>query len=240
MAYVPLITCIVAFIFAVTVLDQYFARRKSFQLLWAIGLFMYSIAAFTEFYSNVFGITDMMLRLWYLVGAILVAAYMGMGTLYLLMRRRAANIIMLVLGLASVWAAYRVLTVQIDISKLDHLTGIGVMPTDVRALLAAVFNAFGTFALVGGAAYSAWVFWKKRILPHRVVSNVLIAAGALLPALGGSFVTFFDNLGVLFIFELAGVIVMFIGFLRTKDVFGFFRFPLVHGFKKVEEKAAGQ
>lgn len=240
MAYVPLITCIVAFIFAVTVLDQYFARRKPFQLLWAIGLFMYSIAAFTEFYSGVFGITDLMLRLWYLIGAILVAAYMGMGTIYLLMRRRVANIIMLILGLASVWAAIRVFTLNIDITGLDHLTGIGVMPTDVRAILAATFNAFGTFALVGGAAYSAWVFWRKRILPHRVVSNILIAIGALLPALGGTHLTFVGNLNVLFIFELLGVIVMFIGFLRTKEVFGFFRFPLVHGFKKVEENPAGQ
>ena len=239
MAYIPLFTSIISLVFAVTVLDQYFARRKPFQLLWAIGLFMYSIAAFTEFYSNVFGITEMMLRLWYLFGAILVAAYMGMGTLYLLMRRRAANIIMLVLVLASVWSAFRILTVPIDVTGMDHLTGIGVMPIDVRAILAATFNAFGTFALVGGAVYSAWIFWRKRILPLRVVSNVLIAVGALLPAMGGSFVTFFDNIGVLFIFELAGVIVMFIGFLRTKEVFGFYRIPLIHGFKKIEEKTAG-
>jgi len=36
-------------------------------------------------------------------------------------------------------------------------------------------------------------------------------------------------------FELAGVIIMFIGFLRTKEVFGLYRFPLIHGFKKVED-----
>jgi hypothetical protein len=28
---------------------------------------------------------------------------------------------------------------------------------------------------------------------------------------------------------------MFIGFLRTKEVFGLYRFPLIHGFKKVED-----
>ncbi len=239
MAYLPLLTCIISLFFAVTVLDQYFARRKAFQLLWAIGLFMYSIAAFTEFYSGVFGITDLMLRLWYLIGAILVAAYMGMGTIYLLMRRRAANVIMLILGLASVWAAIRVFTVKIDITGLDHLTGMGVMPIDIRAILAATFNTFGTFALVGGAAYSAWIFWRKRILQHRVISNILIAAGAMMPVVGGSIVALTDQLVFLFIFELAGIIVMFAGFLRTKEVFGFFRFPLIHGFKKIEEKLAG-
>ncbi len=235
MAYVPLVTCIVSFIFTVTVLDQYFARRKPYQLLWAIGLFMYSIATFTEFYAGVYGITSIILRLWYLIGAILVAAYMGMGTLYLMMRRRNAHIIMAVLGVATVYAAIRVFTANIAITGLTKLTGIGVMPTDVRAILAPVFNTFGTFALVGGAIYSAYIFWRKHILPHRVVSNILIAFGAILPALGGTHLTFVGNLNVLFICELAGVIIMFIGFLRTKEVFGLYRFPLIHGFKKVED-----
>lgn len=232
MAYVPLLTCVISFVFAVTVLDQFFARRKPFQLLWAIGLFMYAVASFTEFYSGVFGITDTMLRLWYLIGAILVAAYMGMGTLYLLMKRRSANIIMWLLALASVFAVIRIFTANIDITGLTHLSGKEVMPADVR-VLAGLFNAFGTFALVGGAAYSAYIFWRKHILPHRVVSNILIALGAMLPALGGTHLTFVGNLNVLFIFELAGIIIMFAGFLRTKEVFGFFRFPVIHGFRKL-------
>jgi len=196
---------------------------------------MYSVAAFTEFYAGVYEITDLIFRLWYLVGAILVAAYMGMGTLYLLMRRRNAHIVMAILGMASIYAIIRVLTVDIDITNLTKLTGIGVMPTDVRYILLPVFNAFGTFALVGGALYSAYIFWRKRILPHRVSSNIFIAVGALLPALGGTHQTYVGGLNILFICELAGVIVMFIGFLRTKEVFGLYRFPLVHGFKKIEK-----
>lgn len=239
MAYIPLITCIVAFVFGITVLDQYFARRKPFQLLWSIGILMYSLAAYTEFHATAFGITGLMLRLWYLVGAILVAAYMGMGTLYLLMRRPAANVIMVVLFLASIWAVIRVFTVEINISELDHLTGIGVFPLDVRAGLAATFNTFGSFALVGGAVYSAWIFWRKRILRHRMISNILIAAGAMMPVIGGSIVATTDRLIYLFVFELLGIIVMFAGFLRTKEVFGFFRFPLVHGFNEVGEKPGG-
>ncbi|MFH1381443.1 MAG: hypothetical protein ABIH70_00935 [Chloroflexota bacterium] len=39
----PLISSITAFIFAVIVLDQFFARRRPYQLIWAIGLFMYFI-----------------------------------------------------------------------------------------------------------------------------------------------------------------------------------------------------
>ena len=233
MAYVPLVTCIVSFIFAITVLDQYFARRKPYQILWAIGLFMYCISTFTEFWWNVYGHVEIMYRLWYLVGAILVAAYLGQGTLYLLMRRKTAHIIMAVLGAATVYAVYRILSVNIDISGLTKLTGVGIMPTDIRAIITPIFNTFGTFALIGGAIYSAVIFWKRRILPHRVVANILIAFGAILPAAGGIHISGGGNLNLFFLFELAGVIIMFIGFLRTKEVFGLYRFPLVHGFKKV-------
>jgi hypothetical protein len=71
-------------------------------------------------------------------------------------------------------------------------------------------------------------------LSHRVVANILIALGALLPAAGGIHISVNGNLNLFFLFELAGVIIMFIGFLRTKEVFGLYRFPLIHGFKKVE------
>jgi hypothetical protein len=234
MSYVPLVTCIISLIFAITVLDQFFARRKPHQLLWAIGLLMYSLSTFTEFWWNVYGHDDIMYRLWYLVGAVLVAAYLGQGTLYLLMRRRTAHIIMVVLGAATVYAIVRIFTLDIDISTLPRLTGVGVMPTDIRAIVTPVCNAFGTFALAGGAVYSAWIFWRKRILPHRVVANILIAVGALLPAAGGIHILSSSSLNLFFIFELAGVIIMFIGFLRTREVFGLYRLPLVHGFKKVD------
>jgi hypothetical protein len=235
MAYVPLITSIVSLVFAVAVLDQYSARRKPYQLLWAIGLLMYSASTFTEFWWNVYGHVDIMYRLWYLVGAILVAAYLGQGTLYLLMKRRNAHIIMAVLGVATLYAAVRVFMVDIDISGLPKLTGRGVMPTDLRLIVTPLLNTFGTLALVGGAVYSAFIFWRKRILPHRVIGNVLIALGALLPAAGGIHIsTSSGDLNLFFLAELLGVVIMFIGFLRTKEVFGLYRFPLVHGFKKGE------
>ena len=239
MEYVPLVTCIVSLVFAVAVLDQYFARRRPYQLLWAIGLFMYSLSTLTEFWWNVVGHVDIMYRLWYLVGAICVAAYLGQGTLYLLMRRQRANIVMLVLGVATIYAIVRVFAADVDISGLTKLTGVGVMPKDIRWVVAPLFNAFGTFTLVGGAVYSAFIFWRKHILPHRVAANVLIALGALLPAIGGTHITVGGNINLFFLMELAGVIVMFVGFMRTKEVFGFYRVPLIHGFRRVDEKKRG-
>ena len=40
---VPLIFTIVGFVFAITVLDQFIARGKPYQLIWVVGLLMYFI-----------------------------------------------------------------------------------------------------------------------------------------------------------------------------------------------------
>ena len=232
---IPLISTIVSFVFGVTVLDQYFARRQPFQLLWTIGLFMYGISAFTEFYTETYGLHLIMFRLWYFFGAICVAAYLGQGTVYLLLRRRTAHILMAILVVLSIYGAVRLFSANIDLGTAKRLTDKIIVPTDV-GILTGLLNVYGTVALVGGALYSAWIFWRKRILPHRVVSNVLIAVGALLPAIGGSLLRLGTARGAPFyILELAGVIIIFIGFLRTREVFGFFRFPLIHGFARIKE-----
>ncbi len=229
---IPLVSAVVSLVFAVIVLDQFLARRKSYQLIWAIGLFMFFIATGSVFWIDAWGMNETAYRLWYLFGAVLVAAYLGMGTLYLLARQRVAHIIMVILLVASLYAAFRVFTVSIDLGTLAQLSG-EAMPRGVR-LMTPFFNAFGTVALVGGAIYSAWVFWRRRIMPHRVVSNILIVVGALLPALGGTLVRFgvSSSTGHTLLI-LLGVVIIFIGFLRSREVFGLYRFPLVHGFRKV-------
>ncbi len=234
MAYVPLATSIISFVFAIVVLDQYLARRKPYQIIWTIGLFMYCISTFIEFWWNVYGHIEIMYRFWYLIGAIFVAAYLGQGTIYLLMRRKISHIFMAVLGVASVYAAYRIFSINIDISGLTELTGVGIFPSDIRAIMTPIFNGFGTLALIGGAIYSAVIFWRRRIMPHLVAANILIAIGALLPAIGGTNISVGGNVNLFFIFELLGIILIFIGFLRANKVFGLYRFPLIHGFKKVE------
>ncbi len=228
----PLISTVISLVFAVTVLDQFFARRKPYQLIWAIGLLMYFISTGTEFWTGAWGLNQAVYRLWYLFGAMSVAAYLGMGTLYLLTQRRVANIIMAILLVASFYAAFRVFTVSIDLSTLHYLS-VNAMPQEVR-LMTPFFNTFGTVALAGGAIYSAWVFWRHRIMPHRVVSNILIAVGAMLAASGG----ILERFGVSPIIvrpslELLGIIIIFTGFLRSREVLGFYRFPLIHGFRKI-------
>ena len=84
----PLGSSLVSFIFAGLVLAQWRGRRRPFQLVWAVGLLWYGISAGTEFWGSAFGWSDPLYRAWYLIGALYVAAYMGLGTVYLLARTR--------------------------------------------------------------------------------------------------------------------------------------------------------
>ena len=63
----------------------------------------------------------------------------------------------------------------------SELSGHAIVTPGVRTLTP-IFNLYGTVTLVGGALYSAWIFWRKRVLLHRTIGNILIAVGALLPA----------------------------------------------------------
>ena len=84
----PLASSLLALAFAAMVLDQWWQRRHSFQLVWGIGLLWYGISAGTEFLGSAFGWSEPLYRTWYLIGALLVPPYLGVGTIYLLSKSR--------------------------------------------------------------------------------------------------------------------------------------------------------
>jgi hypothetical protein len=82
------LTTTLAFGFALLVADQWLRRRQPYQLVWAIGLVWYGIAAGTELLGAAVGWNELLYRTWYLTGAVWVAAWLGLGTIYLLARTR--------------------------------------------------------------------------------------------------------------------------------------------------------
>ncbi|TMC51849.1 MAG: hypothetical protein E6J20_14190 [Chloroflexi bacterium] len=87
-SFLPLASSLLSFAFAAMVLDQWWQRRHSFQLVWGVGLIWYGLATGTEFLGSRFGWSEPLYRIWYLVGAFLVPSYLGAGTLYLLQKTR--------------------------------------------------------------------------------------------------------------------------------------------------------
>jgi hypothetical protein len=183
------------------------------------------LGRFCEAYYGAFGWNPLIFRLWYLFGAILVAACLGQGTVYLLARRRWANASMVLLALGSLYGAIRVFVAELGPNLMttsvhtgSELSGHAIVTPGVR-VLTPFFNLYGTVTLVGGAAWSAYIFWRKRILLHRAIGNVLITVGAMLPAFGGTF-SRFGVPGALYVGELLGAVLMFAGFIRATTPMG--------------------
>ncbi len=220
----PFISTIVMAIFTAYVLQRYYVRRKLHFLFWGLGLAMFSIGSFAEAYFAL-AWNRWVFFSWYLFGAALTAAWIGQGTVYLLVRKRTAHILSAILIVASIVTAILLLITLPDLNEELFSTAEPIseqyrdmMPPisdggQVR-LTTIFFNTYGLITLVGGALYSSFLFWRKRVLPNRVIGNVLIAAGALVIA-SASTLTRLGYGSYLYIGELLAAILMFSGFLMA-------------------------
>jgi hypothetical protein len=218
MNILPWLSTIVTFIFTVVVYNRYRQRGGIHLLLWALGLLFYGLGTLGEV---ILGSTysAFVLKLWYLMGAMLTAAWLGMGTVHLLIRKgNTAMILTWVLAAVSLLAVFLVFSAPVndvayEVSRpaseqyRDILTRSGLI-----IFLTILLNIYGTITLVGGAIYSAFLFWRKKVLANRMYGNILIAAGALSPALGGTFLKA-GLVDFLYLSELIGAVVMFAGFI---------------------------
>ena len=89
----PLASSILSFVFAAVVFKRYLSRPGHHHLLvWGIGMVFYGIGGASEAFTGAFGFNPLVLKIWYLFGAILVAAWLGQGTVFLLARDRWVRI----------------------------------------------------------------------------------------------------------------------------------------------------
>ena len=87
MHYLPFLSTVVTFAFATAVFIRYLRRRGPHLLMWTIGLLFYGIGTLAEVWLA-FSFNGVVLKLWYLGGAMLTAAWLGQGSVHLLVRRR--------------------------------------------------------------------------------------------------------------------------------------------------------
>lgn len=211
MSLLPLITAIVAAAFAGVVVRQYRGHHKTYQLMWAAGFAMFAVAAFAGFLARSGSTTDTEYRTFYLFGAILNVAWLSLGTLYLLAKRRWADIALVLVAALSLLGAYAVASVPVDLTAAAD-SGRGFPNGSLARILAGVGSGLGSIVLIGGALYSAWIFLQRRRNGRRALANVIIAVGVLIVAAGGT-ATFTGASGVLEVANLVGLTVMFAGFL---------------------------
>ncbi len=205
-AAVSLASTAISLVFAFLVFRQWIGRRKAYQLAWSLGLALFAVAAFTQFLAEVYGWSDGVYRLYYFVAAPLVAV-LGVGSAFLASRRLGIALAVYTAVLAAVFA-WVVFTAPVDSTALANAMPAGTGFSESVRIWSPVFTVPGSLALIGVALLS---YWRTRL-----TFNLGIAAGAVVAAGSGSLA----SLGitwVLYLGELAGIALMFWGFLASRE-----------------------
>jgi peptidoglycan/LPS O-acetylase OafA/YrhL len=187
----PLATALLGFLFTGLVFRQWLKRRKPHQLAWTIGLIFYAVAALMEFLSEYASEWNPTVYRVYIVLAASLVSFLGLGTLYLLVRRRLWGHIYLGFTLIclAVFFAGALTTALVADKLVPGITvgGQALGPSlSFPRLMSLFFNIPGAAFLIGGALFSIWRFSRKREYSYRMWANVLIALGAIVIAFVGS------------------------------------------------------
>ena len=210
--YIPILTTLFSVYFVIKIFVHYRERNTKYLLWWTIGVLTFGLGTLSESINVLFGWNPVNVRYWYIVGALLGGFPLAQGSVYLLMNRKFADI-----------TTYFFVTLILVGSVAVILTPISIPEGFEYKLTGAVFewnwvryfspliNLYAFIFLVGGAIYSAVKYYRMADKEARFKGNVFIAIGGLLPGIGGT-MTRMGHVNVLFVTELIGLIMIFIGY----------------------------
>ncbi len=233
--FIPVFTTILALIFFLQIWSHYSAKREATYLLWwTIGVFTYGLGTITESIHAFFGWTEINTKVWYISGALLGGFPLAQGTAFLMLKPKWAKFFGWFFSIVIVVTAALVLLSPMNIpDEFDYrLTGKVLSWKWIR-WISPFINTYSFLMLVGGAVYSARQYYRLGPGHSRFLGNVFIAVGALLPGVGGSF-TRMGHVEVLFVTELAGLVLIYSGYsmMRTDRTISIF--PNQKAFQKNE------
>jgi hypothetical protein len=207
-ALLPLCAALLALAFAGLLVRSLLRRRAGEKALWATGFALFAVAALCEAIAQRTGWRPGLFRAYYLAGGVLTVAYLGAGSAWLLLPKRARDALLGALVVATAAAAAGVALAPVGTATLAA-TAQGRPPANAalggHAFLWAIgLNSFGTLFLVGGSLYS---IARRR----RVRANLWIGGGALVVALATG-LSRADTYSLVYAGQLLGIALMFSGF----------------------------
>lgn len=207
--YIPVATFSVSCVFSAVLFKHYIQKPSATYILWwFIGVMTYGAGTLTESLNTLIGWSENNFRWWYITGALLGGAPLAQGTVYLILNRKIANLLSIILILIVVIASICVWKSPINYSvvEIQRMSGKVFVWQWVRAF-SPFINLYALSFLVGGAVYSAFKYFKSQGSKARIWGNLLIAIGGILPGIGGSF-TRFGFVEVLYVTEFAGLMMI--------------------------------
>jgi hypothetical protein len=209
--YLPLLTTLLSVLFTASLFRRWRVKHSPHLGWWAIGIATYGLGTAIESGITLFGNTVLLTKAWYIAGALLGGYPLAQGSLYLSWPRRTANRLTAISLTFVVVAAVLVVISPVDHAALEATRPSGaILGWHWVRLLTPFINLYAVFFLIGGALVSAWKHYKYRGHKYRAAGNALIALGALMPGIGGSFA----KAGVveaLYVGECIGLMVIWLG-----------------------------
>jgi len=206
--------------FTLLVAAQWAARRRPHQILWSAALLVWTVAVAAETAAAWQGAwTPLTYRLYYACGALMVAGWLGAGSLYLMAPARLAQGYALLMAGLSLAGLLAVFSFPVDPSLLGRTDALGfvdvkVFPMIPVRLFVILANILGTLAFVGSALYSVWRLRDRGISGTRATGILLIAGGGLVAASAHS-LGVLGGPGLFRVSELAAVVLIFSGYILS-------------------------
>jgi len=178
--------------FAMLVARQWFVQRKPYQLLWSIALLVWVVAVTAETAAALQGQwLPTSYRFYYAFGALMVAPWLGAGSLFLVAPKRVARGTFAFVVCLSLVGTALIFAFPVDPAALARTDALGfvevkVFPFVPVRMLIVLGNILGTLAFVGSALYSLWKLWRKDSSAQRTGGLLLIGAGGMIAALAHS------------------------------------------------------
>lgn len=210
--YIPILTTLFG-VYFFTVLYSHWSDNKSSKHVfwWMVGVITYVAGTVTESVNVLAGFSVTNFKAWYITGALLGGAPLAQGTVYLLCKRKTANILTAILITVILSAAVLVVLSPINTELITGKLSGKLLDWKFIRYITPIINLYAFVFLVGGAVYSAIKYAKTKQYRKRFTGNLLIAIGGLLPGIGGSF-TKFGYVEVLFVTELIGLVFIYLGY----------------------------
>jgi len=211
--YLPIGTTLISAAFAVVVFSRYRQRGYGAHLLWwGAGVIAYGFGTAIEASITLHGNTVGLTKAWYIAGALLGGYPLAQGSVYMLMPRRRANLLTAFTLPLIIIGSMLVVLSPVRLEALDPARPSGALLgwQWIRAITPLI-NGYAAVMLIGLAIRSAVLFSRRRKTYFRMVGNWLIAAGAILPGIGGGAAKA-GVVEVLYIGEFIGIILIWLGY----------------------------
>jgi len=211
--YLPILTTLLSAAFFVVLIRANRERKSGPHLAWwATGVFAYGLGTAIESAITLFGNSVELNKAWYIAGALLGGYPLAQGVVYLLTKRRTANILSAITIPFLLTASVCVLMSPVDLSQLQPNRPTGaILAWHWVRYMTPFLNLYAFAFLVGGAIASAVRYSRQPAMRYRFVANCYIAVGGLVPGIGGSMAKA-GLVEVLYVAELIGLILIWHGY----------------------------